>query len=372
MIQRLILVRELLHSLGADALLVTDPTNLFYLTGLSLSCGQLLVYRAGALLLVDGRYYEMAHSCQGVKLYASEKVALPKILQDSAFESIRVIAVDEETTSYGAFIQLRNSFAEAEAGAAVEGGVRSAKILLPVANPVKVLRARKSEEEIALLRRAAALCSSGFDYVCKSLRQGVSEEELASELEIFWKRQGGSGLSFEPIIAFGANSSMPHYRSGARCLRHGDIVLIDIGVKFQHYHSDMTRTVFFGEPAPQLMEIYNVVAAAQDAALVLCRPGVTAGQLDAAARAVIAEHGFADFFPHSLGHGVGLEIHEAPVLRNKEPHASVFLQEGMVITIEPGIYLPGVGGVRLEDCIVITSDGYENLTNRPAIPARNF
>jgi Xaa-Pro aminopeptidase len=360
--ERLQNVRCQLQALHADAVLVMDSTNLFYLTGLTLSCGQLLIYEQGAILLVDGRYFEAAQKCPGVKVLLSDKNSLAQVLCDSALHKIRVIAFDAETTSVGTFTKLQQEFAD------VVTRENRELTLLAVENPVKVLRAKKFAPELALLSDAAALGSRGFDYICESLRLGVSEIELARALEIFWLKNGGEGLAFDPIIAFGENSSMPHYRSGSRCLKDGDIVLIDIGVKRQRYHSDMTRTVFFGTPDPRLLEIYEVVARAQRAALDLCCPGVTAGQIDAAARDVIAASGYGEFFPHGLGHGVGLEIHELPVLKNKTHYAHVALEVGMVVTVEPGIYLPGLGGVRLEDSIIITAEGYRDITQRPIVP----
>jgi Xaa-Pro aminopeptidase len=158
---------------------------------------------------------------------------------------------------------------------------------------------------------------------------------------------------------------MPHYRASKGKLEKGQPIQIDIGVIDRHYHSDMSRVVFFGKPSSEMRKIYDIVLKAQLAALNQCRPGIKIGDLDQTAREIISKAGYGDKFTHSLGHGVGLEIHESPLLRNKPPHSEEFLQPGMVITIEPGIYLSGIGGVRIEDTVVITDDGYENLTNRP-------
>jgi len=196
------------------------------------------------------------------------------------------------------------------------------------------------------------------------LKEGISENELAIELEIFWKRRGSKAIAFDPIIAFGSNSSMPHYRVGQRKLNTGEAVLIDIGVNLNHYHSDMTRVVFFGDPDPKIASIYEIVLKAQELALENCRPGTPIAELDASARTYIEQKGYGENFTHSLGHGVGLEIHELPLIRSQSPGADTQLEEGMVVTIEPGIYLPGIGGVRIEDTVAITRDGYENLTNR--------
>ena len=153
---------------------------------------------------------------------------------------------------------------------------------------------------------------------------------------------------------------MPHYKGGSTALKKGDAVLLDIGVNWHRYHSDMTRVVFFGKPKPKILEIYEIVLAAQLAALELCRPGSKIGELDEAARDYIASKNYGEYFTHGLGHGVGLEIHEAPSVRSKGPDKNLKLEEGMAITIEPGIYLPGVGGVRIEDTVIITKKGHEN------------
>jgi Xaa-Pro aminopeptidase len=212
------------------------------------------------------------------------------------------------------------------------------------------------------LRKAANLGTEGFEYLLEIIREGISEAELAVELEIFWKRKGSRGLSFQPIIAFGASSSMPHWRASSARLKKGDAILIDIGVHYHHYHSDMTRVVYFKEADPKMVEIHSIVQEAQQLALSLCKPGVKIGELDKTARDSITKRGYGAHFTHSLGHGIGLEIHELPTLRSGSPQSDLLLEPGMCITIEPGIYLAGVGGVRLEDTVVITESGYENLT----------
>ncbi len=239
--------------------------------------------------------------------------------------------------------------------------------LIPLKSPIRRIREIKEPDEIDKLRAAADLGSKGFDYVCTLLTEGISEEKIARELEFFWRKKGGEKLAFDPHIAFGAGTAQPHYHSSNRVLKKDEPVLIDIGVVVDHYYSDMTRVVFFGEPKPEIEKIYRIVFEAYSAALELCRPGTKIGDLDHAARGVIEQEGYQDYFPHSLGHGVGLEIHESPTLRSKGEDVERGLEEGMVITIEPGIYLPGSFGVRLEDTIVITQEGYANITNRPLL-----
>lgn len=343
-----------LKKLGCEALMIEDPINLLYLTGLKVSTGKLLINGKEARFLLDSRYFEMAKKACSVPVVLSDETKLEDLVRMKPFEGVLSLGFDGDTTSYSSYLALEERLHQ-----------KNPEIkLIPCRNPVKELRAIKDNEEIAQLRAAAALGSEGYDYICTLLKEGVTEVEIATELEIFWKRKGGSGLGFDPIIAFGANSSMPHYRAGNRALKYGDTVLIDIGVNLGGYHSDMTRVVFFGEPDPRIKTIYAIVLEAQQRALDLCRAGVSIRELDIAARGFIEAEGYGRFFSHGLGHGVGLEIHELPSLKNIAPYQDQVLEPGMVVTIEPGIYLPDVGGVRIEDTVVVTQNGHENLTCR--------
>lgn len=354
-------LQAMLKELECDALLVDDAINIFYLTGMQLSAGILLVHAKDAHLLVDSRYFELCQKQSPVAVVLSEpnNSSLSKLLIEHSY--IKKLGFSSDSTTYKAYLDLQNIVNTVLSAPASTRRLS----LVPLLNPVKRLRSIKDAEEIELLRNAAALGSRGYDHVLTFLKEGISEIEVAIELEIFWKRRGSKGVAFEPIIAFGPNSSMPHYRAGNARLKLGDCVLIDIGVNCEHYHSDMTRMAYFGKPDPRIQEIHAIVKEAQRIALDLCRPGTLIGDLDNAARDYITKKGYGDHFTHSLGHGVGLEIHEWPTLRNAPPYKDLPLQPGMVITIEPGIYLPNIGGVRIEDTVVITKDGHENLTLRP-------
>lgn len=342
----MIRIEKLVQSIPLNtAVLVTNPIDIYYLTGLTLSAGSLVVRHEGSFLLVDGRYIEACKESSPVPAYLTEEGKLFQRIQGT-------LIVDQDQISYGAYLKLEEE--------AKKAGVK----LKALSSFVTPLRAIKDANEIALLKEAADLGSEGFDFASSLLKEGITEEEVACELDCFWRKKGSQGVAFEPIIAFGANSAMPHYRASTTALKRGDIALIDIGVKWKHYHSDMTRVVFFGEVDPKLKTIHAVVKQAVEAALSRLKPGILSGDLDLAARQVIVDAGYGDNFTHNLGHGVGLEIHEFPFLKKG---SSIPLQEGMVVTIEPGIYLPHLGGVRLEDTVVITKDGYENLTKRDYI-----
>ncbi|HSX04506.1 MAG TPA: Xaa-Pro peptidase family protein [Rhabdochlamydiaceae bacterium] len=340
--QRIKKLQQRLGRIKADAYLIDQPLNLFFLTGLKLSKGELLVGKKSCHLFVDGRYIQAA----------KEKAPIPASLFSSEakvkfFKSakIKTLAFDSENTSYEQFLRLK-----------------ALKVnLKPDSNPLKELRAIKDEHELNKIRNSARHLWEAYQHIKKLLKPGITEEEVALEFKLFGLKHGAESIGFEPIIAFGANSAFPHYRSGKVKLKKGDLVLMDLGLVVDQYHSDMTRVVFFGPAHPLLKKFYQVVRAAHAAALKLCRPGVLLKDLDIAARKEMKKHDLESYFVHSLGHGVGLEIHEFPRIIKTGEDRDVRLKKGMVVTIEPGLYLPGKGGVRWEDTIIITANGYENL-----------
>lgn len=342
-LKRLSNVQKVLTSFPADALIIDHPVDLLYLTGLELSAGKLLITQDTSHLIVDGRYFEVCKKNSPCPVYPLEELPVKKWLSNHS--SIKTLAFDSSKTFYQDYLQLKNIIS-----------------VIPVDAPIDRLRLIKDDEEITLLREAANLGCKGFEWIRSKLQVGISESELALELEIFWKKRGAQKLAFDPIIAFGPNSSMPHYRAGETKLENNMPVLIDIGVTKKYYHSDMTRVLFFGQPNPKITEIYDIVEEAKKRALILCKPGIRVGDLDVAAREYITSKGYGDKFTHSLGHGIGLDVHEMPRIRTQGLYSDMILQPGMVITIEPGIYLPGIGGVRLEDTVVINEQGHENLT----------
>lgn len=348
-VSRLEKLQKKIKATHCDAVLIEDDISLYYLTGCHFSAGTLLVTPSESHMIVDGRYLELARKSLDIPVHLLNEHSLNRLLKQFKAETL---GFAQEVTTYARYAELQQK-------------LLSKVTLKPIDDPVSSLRIIKDASEIQRLRDAAELGSKGFDFVLSLLREGISERHLATQLELFWRAEGGKGPGFEPIIAFGANSSMPHYRSGNTVLKRGDIVLIDIGVILEDYHSDMTRCVFYGKPKAKLMDIYEVVRKAQEHALAHCKPDITTGQLDHAARSYIEKAGFGKYFTHGLGHGVGREIHEAPRLSNKPPHADTKLKKGMVVTLEPGIYLPNVGGVRIEDTVVINAKGYENLS-RPS------
>ncbi|MDP1880190.1 MAG: Xaa-Pro peptidase family protein [Parachlamydiaceae bacterium] len=342
-LSRLLKLQKLLEKLSCDAILIEDPIDLFYLTGLEMSAGKLLVSLNHSALIVDGRYFEKASQQSIYPVYLQSEDFLKELVLKLRLQTL---GFDKNRTTYQNFIQL-NHIAEK---------------IVPLDSLVQHLRMIKEEEEICLIRESCQLAHQGYEFIRSLLKEGITEEEVSFELEFYWKKRGAKKLAFDSIIAFGENSSMPHYRAGNTKLRKNQHVLIDIGVVLNHYHSDMTRVVFFGDANPEIEKIYSIVNEAKENAFEICFPGTHVGELDRKAREWITSKGYGEYFTHSLGHGVGLDVHEIPVIRQTGPFSQLPLEEGMVITIEPGIYLPSIGGVRLEDTILITKTGYEVLT----------
>lgn len=346
--ERIKRVRRLLREEKIDAILIAYPVDLFYFTGKQFTLGRLLITKKSAELFVDARYYEGCRDLDDFEVILSPnfRVGSPFGKRLSSLAPIR-LGFDGGYTNYAHYQEL----------VSMMDGSR----LCPLTHPIQKIRMIKDAEEIALLKKAGTLNKKGFDFLKRSLVEGVTEKQLTLDLEIFWLKNGGEGLAFSPIIAFGAETAVPHHYPSETKLKKGDTVLFDIGVKIGHYHSDMTRTLFFGKPRHIVMkEIYFVVEQAQELAFSFLRPGMSVKKIDALTRAFITKAGYGEFFPHGLGHGVGLEIHELPVL--KKEAKDTLLEEGMVVTIEPGVYLPQIGGVRIEDTVLITKRGYQFLT----------
>lgn len=335
-----------------DLLILDDSISLMYLTSLQLSSGKLFITKDKSKLFVDGRYFEAAKEKSNLDVeLISEKSLLYFIVENK----LKNIGFDSSKLSFNGFEKLKTFLEKIKKNNNLD--IKT----IPLCNPLKEFRAIKDVDEILLLKKAANLNWRGFEHVCLLLKQKITEKEIAFEYEMFVKKNGADKLSFDPIVAFGKNSAMPHYKTSTKKLELNDLVLMDIGVEIQNYQSDMTRVIFFGAPDPKLEKIYSVTKKAHSAALSCCKPGVKLKDLDLAARKVLKEERFENFFIHSLGHGVGLEIHEFPRIKFDGEDKDVILKPGMIITIEPGIYLPNVGGVRYEDTILITQSGYENF-----------
>ncbi len=353
MSERLDRFRAHLEFLGVEAFFSVSPPDNQYLTGFRTDFGEIssaiIVTQTAALFLTDSRYTEQAG--EQVSGFDIDEVRGDVLAR--AGEALARLGV-----STAAFDPTRLTVSELDRAQRAFNGT-----FAPMLDLVTPLRLIKSAEEIETLREASALAEGVLADVVDSLKVGDMESEIAARIEYEFRRRGAEGASFGAIALFGARGSLPHGIPGARTLASGDGVLIDLGCRLHGYCSDLTRTYAFGTiPGGWFKEIYELTLTAQLTALKKVGPGVPCKEVDAAARSVIAEGGFGSNFGHGLGHGVGIEIHEAPRL-NAE--SQTLLEPGMVVTVEPGIYLPSQGGVRIEDLIVVTEDGFEILSSTP-------
>ena len=339
-----------LRARGLDALLVTRLPNVRYLSGFTGSNGQVVVAADGrAVLLTDGRYEEQAarEAPDLERLVYRDRAPVPH-----ALDAARSLGASR--LGFEASLAYREARELEERADGLE--------VAPVEGVGGRLRWEKDPEELRALERAQGLTDLAFARLPDLLREGLTERELALELELEVRRAGAEALAFEPIVAFGEHAAEPHHRPCDRGLRRGDVVKVDLGARASGYHADMTRTVAFGEPPAELRELHALVARAQAAGLAALRAGATTGEVDAAARREVAEAGSGERFPHGLGHGVGLEIHEGPWLR---PGGTEEVPAGAVVTVEPGVYVPGLGGVRIEDVAVVGPEGARVLGRVP-------
>jgi len=340
-----------LDDLSCDALLVTKLTNIHYLTGFTGSAGLLLVLPDDALLVSDGRYRDQA--VEQVKAAGASvrieigRPAAQAVAVKRLAKGVKRLGLEADDISWGAQQRLRASLSHATE-------------LVAVRNAVETLRAVKDEGELARIERAADIADVALAQVKELLCEGPTEQEFAIALDFEMRRRGADAVAFETIVASGPNGALPHARPSARRVEPGELVVIDFGAMVDGYRSDMTRTVSVGTPrSNELRELLEAVIAAQRAGVRALRAGVSGGQVDAACRESLASAGLEEAFLHGTGHGVGLEIHEAPSV---SPESADILQAGAVVTVEPGAYLHPSGGARIEDTLVVTANGARSLT----------
>lgn len=342
-------LRARLVESGCEGFISFAPATNQWLSGFRGSTSAVIVTQSDALFLNDFRYTEQAAT--QVKGFTLQEV--PGNIQVRLGEKLAALGV-----ASAAFEPGYMTVAELDYVKSAYSGQ-----LQPVPDIVSPLRMVKSKEEIDTIRAAGQLAEGVLADLIEDLRPGITERELAAEFEYEFKARGASGASFDTIALFGARGSLPHGQPGDKPLEHGDIVLLDFGCRLDGYCSDLTRTFAFGRiPAVWFEEIYHLTLTAQRRALEAVGPGKPCREVDAVARDIITQGGHGKHFGHGLGHGVGIEIHEPPRLN---PESTAVLAPGMVVTVEPGIYIPGQGGVRIEDLVVVTEDGCENLSKAP-------
>jgi len=337
--------------LRADALLVTAAENVRYLTGFTGTNGLVLLFRdREPVFFTDPRY-----AIQSAQEVPCRTVVVPKggLIPAAAklLKKVRAKAIgfDRVHLTFAAFEKLASELG---------GGAK----LVPVDDLIARRRMVKAPEELAVIREAVLINSRAFEAALKAIKPGVTESRLAATIEDRMRRFGAEKPSFDTIVAAGARTALPHARPTDQRLQGNELVLVDMGALRHGYASDMTRTLYLGRPSPKVRRMYGAVLEAQLAGIAAVRPGATAEQVDRACRKVLKSHGLDKYFTHSTGHGLGLEIHEAPRLGKGD---TTRLEAGMAITIEPGVYIEGFGGIRIEDTVAVTPNGCEVLTPTP-------
>jgi len=345
--ERIAQLERLVRRAGLDSLLATSPVNWFYLTGFTGEAGILVIEPGRATLLTDGRFLTQA---------AQEAPRVRVLLQkDGLYRTCGELLERRKRRKVG-FDSGQVTVAELEALAKAAGrGVRFRR----ASGLVESLRAVKNPGELGRMRKAAQLASEVVEPAIRLLQPGIREFEVAAEIEYQMRRKGASGPAFETIVAFGPRAALPHARPTAKRLKRGELVVLDLGAILDKYSSDITRTVFFGKAPARVKAWYRAVQEAQAAAIDSVAAGRGCGEVDAAARGVLAAHRLDRYFVHSTGHGLGLEVHEDPRVAKGQKTP---LAPGNVITIEPGVYVPGVGGIRIEDDVAVSAGGREVLT----------
>lgn len=346
---RLNTFRAKLKELKVEGALITKRENYMYLSGFSGTSANLLITDKKAYLLTDFRYIEQSTKQAPLFEVVEHKPEIIETIYDIInSEGIKILGFEDQSSSYASYKAFSNKFKSTS--------------LKGIGAVVDELRSIKDVYEVEMINKAVQIADGAFKQVLSLIKPGVTELEIAAELEYKMKRLGASGASFETIVASGLRSSMPHGIASEKKLEYGDAITMDFGALYNHYCSDITRTVFLGQPDKKLLDIYNIVLKAQLTAEKGAKKGLTGREVDKIARDMIYQNGFEGKFGHGLGHGVGLEIHESPRL---SPGGSIVLENNMAVTVEPGIYVEGLGGVRIEDTIIIKDDSPIVLTQAP-------
>lgn len=334
---------------GFEAALITSGHNRFYLFGMRSSAGTAIILKDAAYFIIDFRYIELAQKTvknATVIMQGNLYRQINEILEKHGVKNVWV----EESLTVGTLNAMKKRF--------------GAEIVTdsPLTSIINKIRAIKDKSELEIIKVAQEITEAGFDYICTQLAPGKKEKDMALELETYMKKQGATGLSFDTILVSGKNSSLPHGVPGEKLIEAGDFVTMDYAASYNGYCTDMTRTVAIGHATDEMKKVYDIVLKSQLMALEAIKAGAVCRDIDKIARDYIYSKGYEGCFGHGLGHSYGLEIHETPMLNMRD---TSILEEGMLMTVEPGIYLPDKFGVRIEDTVYITKDGCINLTHRP-------
>ncbi|MFE8695485.1 M24 family metallopeptidase [Cytobacillus sp. FJAT-53684] len=331
---------------GIDGMLITSTYNRRYMTNFTGSSGVVLISREHAQFITDFRYIEQATAqCEGYEIVKHSGVIPAEVAEQAKKLGIKRLGFEQDYVTFSAY-QTYEKVIEAE--------------LVPVSGEIEKLRLIKTESEIKILKDAADIADAAFKHIIGFIRPGLTELEVANELEFFMRKAGATSSSFDTIVASGHRGALPHGVASEKVIEKGDMVTLDYGAYYKGYVSDITRTLAVGEPSQKMKEIYDIVLQAQLRGMDGIKPGMSGKEADALTRDYITEKGYGEYFGHSTGHGIGLEVHEGPALASK---SDIILEPGMAVTVEPGIYIPGLGGVRIEDDTLITKDHNEPLTH---------
>ena len=340
---RIVKIRSYLEEKGIDAFLIINPQNIRYLSGFTGSSGQLLITKSKSYLVTDFRYIDQAkQQSPSYQVIKQEKKITDTVKEICLQEGIKEVAFEEDQMVFKMYEIYYQAFN-----------------LLPGSQFLAQLRVIKDHEEVILLKKAIDLADQGFKHILSYIKPGIKEKDIALELELFLKKNGAEAKSFDFIVASGSRGALPHGAASDKEIKIGELVTMDFGCIYKGYCSDITRTVGVGKLENKQKEIYNVVLEAQLTGLNFIQANVECQDVDSIARKIIEKAGYGEYFGHSLGHGIGLEVHEDPKLAKNN---NQLLKPGMVVTVEPGIYVPDFGGVRIEDIVLIHENCIEILT----------
>lgn len=346
---RLNRLRALFAHDGIEAVVISNPENRRYLSGFTGTTASLMIDTENAYIYTDFRYIEQAQAqCPDFKVVQIGDDYYQKLLQHLEQTNVKRVGFETNHVPHESYQKLVTELS----------GIQ----LVPVKDSIEKLRMVKDQQEIKLVEKSVAIADQGWQQITQWFKTGVTEAELSLQLEFAMRRMGAEKRAFDFIVASGARGALPHGVATDKPIQQGDMVTVDFGAVYQGYHSDITRNFIVGPPTQKQLEIYNIVLEAQLTGLQSVQPGIPASVVDLAARGVIERYGYAEHFGHGTGHGVGLAIHEGPRVSFQ---SEIILQPGMLLTVEPGIYLPGWGGVRIEDIVLVTEQGCRILTQTP-------
>ncbi|MDD4689289.1 MAG: Xaa-Pro peptidase family protein [Eubacteriales bacterium] len=342
MTDKLIRIIDYIKDNNLDGVLITSMPNAFYMAGFTGDNVLLFISSDKQLLITDSRYTLQAAEQSPEYQLITAKGSLIGELKDM---NLKKLGFEGDAVSCNQLVDFRRSLESCE--------------FCDISEVLREIRLVKAEEELDKIRKAAHIADRAFSHILSFAKIGMTEKEIALEIEFFMRKNGAEGVSFDTIVAAAEHGAMPHAEPGDRAIKNGDCVVMDFGCKYQGYCSDMTRTIFFGEPDEKQLVVYNAVLEAQKIALSNIRVGVSAKSVDQSARDSLKKTDMDKYFTHSLGHGVGVEVHEGPRL---SPYSNAVLKSGMVVTVEPGVYIDGFVGVRIEDLVIVNENGCENVT----------